>query len=128
MSPISKYSIDEANLLFAKKIHGRTWELLDKFERTAADDQEMIDAAHASLYHWRSAGNGLNHQRGEWLIARVYTVIGDKHAAIRHANCCLELTTEHKDLMRDFDIAFAYECLARAHALMGNKKRSKTFQ
>ncbi len=128
MSDATQYTLDEAQLKFAKKIHGSVWRLLEKPDRSAADDEEMINAAHASLFHWRSAGTGLNHQRGEWLIARVYTVIGDKQAAMRHAVRCSELTEEHKDLMVDFDIAFAYECLARAHALYGSKESAQTYK
>jgi hypothetical protein len=128
MSDATQYTLDEAQLIFAKKIHGSVWTLLEKSDRSAADDEEMVDAAHASLFHWRSVGTGLNHQRGEWLIARVYTVIGEKYAAMRHAIRCLALTSEHKDLMVDFDIAFAYECTARAYALNGNKQSAQTYK
>ena len=125
MSDPTQFTLDEAQLRFAKKIHGRVWTLLEKSERSKTDDEEMVDAAHASLFHWRSAGTGLNHQRGEWLITRVYTVIGDKYAAMRHAVRCWELTEEHKDLMSDFDIAFAHECIARAYALNGEMENAQ---
>jgi hypothetical protein len=64
----------------------------------------------------------VNHQRGEWLIARVYTVLGLTEAALRHAARCLELTHKFADLMQDFDWAFAYEGIARANALAGNRQ------
>ena len=64
---------------------------------------------------------GVHHQRGEWLIARVYSVLGIAEAALRHANRCLELTQQYADLMEDFDWAFAYECVARASAVAGNR-------
>jgi hypothetical protein len=63
----------------------------------------------------------VNHQRGEWLIARVYTVLGLADMALRHANRCMELTHQHANEMADFDWAFAYECVARAHAIAGNR-------
>ena len=33
----------------------------------------------------------------------------------------MELTEKHKDLMEDFDWAYAYESLARANAVLGNR-------
>lgn len=63
----------------------------------------------------------MHHQRGEWLIARVYSVLGIAEAALRHANRCLELTHQQADLVKDFDWAFAYECMARANAVVGSR-------
>jgi hypothetical protein len=81
----------------------------------------MLHAAHASLYHWLRAGTGVNHQRGEWLIARVHAVLGHADLALQHATRCLELTSQHSALMEDFDFAFAQECMVRAHAVAGNR-------
>ena len=41
--------------------------------------------------------------------------------ATQYAKRCLELTEQHKDLLSDFDFAFAYECMARAQALAGDQ-------
>ena len=65
------FDINKAHVHFAKKINGRVWELLGKEERTQAQDEEMIHAAHASLYHWLQVGTGAHHQRGEWMISHV---------------------------------------------------------
>jgi hypothetical protein len=118
-----KYSLEEAQLQFAKKSNGRVWELLDKSERSKDEDEEMLYAAHASLYHWMHAGTGVHRQRGEWMIARVHTVLGNGKEALRHATRCLELTNEHEDLMEDFDHAFANEAVARAYALIGDEEK-----
>lgn len=80
----------------------------------------MLHASHASLYHWLQVGTGSHHQRGEWMIAHVLTVLGNGNEAVRHANRCLELTEAHSDLMEDFDLAYAYEAMARSTALAGN--------
>ena len=97
---------------------------VQKADRTQADDEMMIHCAHASCRHWLEAGTGLHHQRGEWMIARVYAVLGQAEAAILHANRCLELTKEHSDLMEDFDWAYAYEGVARANAIAGNRDKA----
>ena len=96
-----------------------------KKDRTAEDDNNMIHTVHASRYHWgvlvaNEKGAALNLQRGEWQIARVYTVLERKEPALYHANLCLKLTNDNN--IGDFDFAFAHEAVARASALAGNKK------
>jgi tetratricopeptide (TPR) repeat protein len=115
------YTLEESHLYFAKTLNGKVWELLQKKERSKAEDDLMIYAAHASCYHWLNAGTGLHHQRAEWLIAHVYSELGITGSALRHATRCLELTNEFKGLMKDFDRAYAYEGIARANALAGNR-------
>lgn len=110
---------------FAKACFNKTWELLDKSDRTPEDDNEMIHTVHASRYHWgvlvaNEMGTALNLQRGEWQIARVYTVLERKEPALYHADICLKITQDNS--IGDFDLAFAHEALARASALAGNKE------
>jgi hypothetical protein len=115
------FTESEAQLFFAKGFNGKTWELLDKGERTQEENELLVDYAHASLAHWRAAGTGVHLQRGTWMLARVNTVLGNAQMALQHAGRCLELTEQHKGLLADFDFAFAYECMARAQALAGNR-------
>jgi hypothetical protein len=61
------------------------------------------------------------------MIVRVYTVLGDAAAALQHAQRCLELSEAHRGLMEDFDIAFAYEAMARANALAGNRAVARQY-
>ncbi len=124
MSDQKTYTESEAQRFFAIHLHGKTWELLEKPDRTPEDDEMMVYTAFASCCHWRAAGTGLHHQRGEWLIARVYSVLGLPEEALRHAQRCLELTQQHAGLMQDFDWAFAYECVARANAIAGQHDKA----
>ena len=121
MTAEDTYNEAEAHRALAIQYHSQTWDLLDKEDRSPEDDELMIHTAHTSCRHWLEVGTGLHHQRGEWLISRVYGVVGLAGAALRHAKRCAELTETHSDLMEDFDRAFAQECLARAHALAGNR-------
>lgn len=91
--------------------------LLEVDSRSPEQDDEMIHAAHASRYHWGRVGTALNCARGEWQISRVYAVLGRGEPALFHARRCLALTTEHG--FGDFDLAYAYEALARASAAAG---------
>ena len=119
-----KHSLKEAHLPLAKKLNGHVWELLDRQTRSPREDDLMVHAAHASCYHWLQAGTGVHHQRGEWMIARVYTVLGIPQPALHHAGQCLDLTEEFPELMEDFDHAFAWECAARANAAAGNTEEA----
>jgi len=90
----------------------------------------MIHTAHTSRYHWgilvaNKKGEPVNLQRGEWLIAHVYTILEREEPALYHANICLKITKNYKIV--DFDLAFAYESMARASALAGNKKDYEKF-
>jgi hypothetical protein len=53
-----------------------------------------------------------NLARGEWLCSRVYSVLGRAEAALWHAQRCLD----HCEAagIGDWDLAYAYEALARA--------------
>jgi hypothetical protein len=82
----------------------------------------MIHAAHASRYHWGEIGTPLEFERGEWQISRVYAVLGRPQAALYHAQRCLDLCQANE--IRDFDLAFAYEALARAYAVAGEMAKS----
>jgi DNA-binding transcriptional MerR regulator len=97
-----------------------TWSLLEKERRTRDDDDEMLYATHASAYHWlHAAGAGPeNRARSEWQISRVYAVLGRGEAAVYHAQRCLDHCLENG--IGDWDLAFAYEALARAHKVSGN--------
>jgi hypothetical protein len=102
---------------FAVACFNTTWTLLEKADRTPAEAEEMIHAAHASRFHWGQVGMVVNYARGEWQIARVYAVLGRGEPALHHAQRCLATCEEHH--IGDFDLAYAYESLARAYAIEG---------
>lgn len=128
MSQEQRYTLGEAHQAFARQLNGRVWELLEKEGRSRAEDEDMLHAAHASLYHWLQVGSAVHRQRGEWLLSRVHVVLGQLDAAQRHAQRCLELTERHPDEMADFDVAYAYEGVARAHALAGDWDEAQAYQ
>lgn len=102
----------------AADLFNHTWTLLEKPDRTQAEDDEMIHSAHASRFHWGEVGEPVNLARGEWQCARVYSVLGRAEPALFHARRCLEINVANG--IEDFDIAAAYEALARAHLTAGD--------
>ncbi|MHA1107069.1 MAG: hypothetical protein ACTSPN_15345 [Promethearchaeota archaeon] len=123
--PSNKKDLDlNCHEKMAKSSFNTVWNYLDKKDRTTEDDEEMVNAMHASLHHWRilvnhGKGEVVNIQRGEWIISRVYTVLERLDPALNHAKTCLKITLNNN--IGDFDLAFGYEAMARASALSGNK-------
>jgi len=109
----------------AIELFNLTWDLMEKPDRTPAETDRMINAAHASRYHWEIAGEAVNIARGEWQISRVYSVVGRVEPCLYHAERCLQVTLEN-DLV-DFDLAFAYEAMARACRLSGDLMETAKF-
>ncbi len=108
----------EMHRKFAKDTFNGTWDLLNKKERTKEEDAQMIRMAHASRYHWGEIGTPLEFVRGDWQISRVYAVLGFGVMAYKYGKTSLELC--EKNEIYDFDLAFAYEALARASAVSGD--------
>jgi len=105
----------EVHEKLAMSLFNATWDLLGREDRTEKDDIEMIHSAHASRHHWGQIGEPLQFERGEWQISRVYSVLGRSEPTLYHARLCLEICREND--IGDFDIAFAYEAMARAYAV-----------
>jgi hypothetical protein len=120
-------AIDEdAHRTFGVAANNRAWELLGNEARTPEQDRELVDAAHASLWHWRHAGTLVNEQRGEWLVSHVYAVLGNGDVALAHAERCRALTEE--GALDGFDLAYSCEAMARAHAARGDVEPAGTWR
>lgn len=105
----------------------QSWNLLTQENRTPEDDARMVYFAHASLYHWKLSPQfqPVNEQRGEWMIAHVFAVLGHGERALEHAEKCWKLTEEHG--FQDFDLAYAYECLARSYAAIKSAENVRKY-
>jgi len=98
----------------AKQCFNKTWDYLEKKNRTPDDDRQMLILAHASRYHWGLVGNARNLAVGEWQISRVYAGLKQAEASLLFAKSSLELVI--KNNLSDL-LPSAYEGLARAYAI-----------
>jgi hypothetical protein len=114
---------DERRL--AGGLFNATWTLLEKEQRSRTEDDAMLHMAHASAHHWRQVGQPENFARGEWQCSRVYAVLGRAEPCLHHAQRVLDICQENG--LGDFDLAFAYEALARGHAVAGDGDRSRAY-
>ncbi|HEU5205564.1 MAG TPA: helix-turn-helix domain-containing protein [Candidatus Limnocylindrales bacterium] len=109
-----------------KDLFNHVWTLLETADRTAEQTDEMIHAAHASRWHWTVGGEPANRGRGEWQCSRVYAVLGRGEPALWHARRCLALCEEFE--LGDWDLAAAYEAMARASFVAGDAAAARDWK
>jgi DNA-binding transcriptional MerR regulator len=116
-SPAAELDRDVERRL-AASLFNATWDLMEKGDRTPAEDDRMIHSAHASRYHWEQVGTAANLARGEWQCSRVYAVLRRAEPCLHHAQRVLDICQQNG--IGDWDLGFAYEALARGSAVAGD--------
>jgi hypothetical protein len=114
-----------AHRWFAIELNNTTWDWLEAGDDDAIAGEQMLHAAHASCHHWLQVGTAATHARAECLVANVHAALGYGPSAIRHALRCVELTKANASELTDWDLAFAYDALARAHAADGDTQQAR---
>jgi DNA-binding transcriptional MerR regulator len=109
------------------ELFNKTWTMMEKPERTAEENDEMIHCAHASAYHWIQVGTAANRSRSEWQCSRVHAILGQVEQALWHARRCLEIVQEDPEAMKDWDLPAAYEAMARAHMVAGDREETRRY-
>ena len=111
----------ETQRLVAGRLYNHVWDLLDAGDaRTASQSAEMVDAAHASNWHWAQIGGLEQAVVGEWMISRVYAAVGNGAEAVHHAQSAFTLFHSGTGLP-DWLEASVQEGLARAHLAEGDR-------
>lgn len=121
----NEFSLQAGHEKFAKSIFNGIWQLLEKSDRSPAEDDELLMRAFASAYHWKQIGTDIHFQRAYWMISKVYQALGEANNALEWAQKCAEITQKHSRAMEDFDLAYSEEALARSYALQGDLDLAK---
>jgi hypothetical protein len=108
----------KAQRRLAQNLFEKAWQLSRQRDLTEQQEDELLQLAHASRYHWR-AGTPQNQAIAEHLLSRVYVRMARQEPAIYHARRCLDLCLAH-DNVADFCTAYAYMGLAAAYGLSGD--------
>ncbi len=116
------------NKYLAVELHNHAWGLYDKEDRTQAETEEMINASHASAFHWSQLSGHIDEirwkqsfPRAHNQLANMYHSAGIAEAAIFHGKRCIETCEQFH--IGDFDLAFGYECLAKGYELAGDTEK-----
>jgi hypothetical protein len=115
---LSPEQIARSHRWHAIECNNLAWSLSDRAERTPAEDDEMLDAAHGSAFHWSRAGDALHRARADMLLGRVHAVLGDGSAALAYAQRSLDYLLAHDP--PDWEIAFAHAIVAQAGLAAGD--------
>lgn len=103
---------------FAADANNTGWSLVEAVDRSAAQTDEMIDAAHASVHLWSTIGTELHRARGQMLLAIAHGLAGHGAQAMRYATACLGYFSSHE--CPDWEIAFTHAAMACAAHAAGN--------
>jgi hypothetical protein len=110
----------------AAGLFNHVWTLLETPGRSADQDDEMLHAAHASRFHWGELETGARVATGEWQCSRVYAVLGRAEPALHHARRSLDIC--RRDGIEGFNLAFAYEAMARAAWVGGDPAGAEEYR
>ena len=102
---------------YAMDCNNRAWSLAVQ-DRTTADDEEMLNAAHASAYHWNVVGDEIHRIRAKMLLAEVHALLGLGETAMRHADEMRDYLLDRD--APDWEIAFVHTVHAHAAAAVGD--------
>ena len=116
-----RLTMEEFHKKVAVETNNQIWPALDAENPTEAQLEGALHMAYASRYHWSKIGTAVNAVRAEYMIARVYSAMKRGEPALFHAKRCLEMAQENKNNIEDWDLAFAYEVMARASSVSENK-------
>ena len=94
------------------------WKLSDQAERAPLQNEEMLNAAHASAFHWAKVGTELNQARAKMLLGHVYAALGDGPTAQLYAQQSHDYLVAHDP--PDWEIAFANAIIAHAALAAGD--------
>lgn len=111
-------TIDERKL--GATYFNKTWDYIDKVDRTPEETEAMLHAAHASFFHWSQYPEvtGQNFNIGYWQLSRVYALANKAEMAQYFGERCKATAYEHD--LAPFYKAYAWEALARAAKVRGD--------
>lgn len=125
MAAQPEFDVQAAHRYFSAACFNQAWELIEKPDRTPAEDEEMIRLNLASMWHWtqRADVTARNLSVGYWQASRIYALLGQADNARRYGQLSLDAGQGEAP----FFVAYAYEALARAEAVAGNRAEAERY-
>jgi hypothetical protein len=104
--------------IFAASAFNEAWDLIEKSDRSPADDAAMLESTFSSRYHWERVGTDENRVVGDWQVAHVASMLGYGDLALKFARAALDRAVEKG--FEGWRLASCHEGMARAHACFGD--------
>ena len=123
MSASPDFNLQSAHRYFSARCFNRAWDLIDKPDRTPEEDEEMLRLSLAAHWHWtqRDDYTPTNASIGHWQTSRIYALRGQPENAHRYGLLCL--AASQSEGVSPFYLGYAYEALARAEAIAGDREK-----
>jgi len=113
----------------AKKCFNKAWDYMDKKNRDADDERQMLHLAHAARYHWAFVRTPKKEQMrhlavGDWQISRVYATLNQPQLALHFAKSALEIMK--KNNLADI-LHTGYEGMAHGYAIAKDNQSARDY-
>ena len=110
---------ENTHKFFSVYCFNTAWELMEKKDRSAEEDEEMVLLSHASIWHWtrRDDCEDANRSIGCWQASRIHAMLGRAEGAKHYARLALRYSSEQTPFL----LAYANEAMARAEKVAGNR-------
>jgi hypothetical protein len=122
---LSPDEIERSHRWHAVECNNLAWRLSDLASRTPRQDEEMLDAAHASAFHWARAGNDLHAARAKMLLGHIHAALGYGQTALAYAQQSYDFLIAHAP--PDWEAAFAHAVLAHAAFAAGEQSLHRQY-
>lgn len=119
------FDIVTAHKYFSVENFNKTWEFIEKSERSEEESLAMLHTAIVSLWHWsqREDATPKNLSVGAWQVSRVFSLMGQFDNARSYGL----LSLKHAESLEPFFKAYACESLARAEMIANNRVTMKYY-
>jgi len=119
MADQPQLDITAAHKHFSAENFDKTWEYIEKSDRSQEEGMLMLHTAIASLWHWSQRDDATleNLSVGYWQVSRVFCLIGQPDNARMYGR----LSLNHAENLEYFFKGYACEALARAEMQSGNR-------
>jgi hypothetical protein len=116
--------LQEFHRQIARKCFNEAWDYLEKKNRDANDEQQMLHLVHTARYHWTFVGTDNNFAVGDWQISRVYAALNEPRLALHFAKSSLERMERNN--LSDI-LCTGYEAMARAYAVAKESQPARDY-
>ncbi len=102
----------------ASQANNRAWTLSEQPVRTAAEDEEMLNAAHGAMYFWSIVGDENTQTHARQLLAHTYAMLKQPSTAARYLERCLPVFLEES--AKPWERALAHAVAANVASASSN--------
>ncbi len=103
----------------AAEANNRAWSLAESLSRSADEDEEMLQAAHAAMYLWKTVGDETNRAHAALLVAHVYALLKQAGPAARYLAQAQPVVLS--DRAEPWELALAHAVMANVAAAGGDE-------